>query len=200
DGQGRKRWFRDYVSAVEQPSGVVKLRAVLVEVTSQKAAERRQEMHLQVTSILARSTDLQIALREILPILGQSLEWDVVVYRRLRPEGKALFPFHYWSAEGPWARSGGLGGILEELSDPGDEVGEALTTKNPVWRKVPERLPAEDPTRLPGGNGFSRIIHASHAGLTAGLACPVMAGEEVYGVLEFFSSLSKPQDEAHMGA
>ena len=155
-------------------------------------AERRraeQEVRLLQTMTVAVSeaedlhTALQVVLRKVCEttgwILGQA--WMPGESERLECvpswycSAKGLERFRKMSLDITFSRGGGL-------------PGRVWATKKPAWIKD-----------VTADGNFPRAAVATEAGLKAGLGIPVLAGDEVIAVLEFFVREPRQEDEHLIG-
>jgi len=176
DAWNRKRWFRDYVSVVDQPEGQVKMRAVLVEITAQKKAEKCNEIRLRITHILAISSSVEKAAHEILSLLGQEWEWDFVVYWHLDRKTGSLIPLKSWrpteSAEKP--------------AEAATLAGEAPFFKKPFWISDLEEIPGEERTEW--------MRSALEKGFRSAFVFSILSLEKLQARMEFFARKPRPKD------
>ena len=176
DAWNRKRWFRDYVSVVDQPQGPVKLRAVLVEISAQKAAERRQEMQLKVTHILALSASDEKAAHDLLSLLGHDWEWEFGVFWQLDHKTDSPHPLKYWRQP--------ESGELPERGSP--LAGEAPFSNLPLW--IP------DLESIPEGERTVWTRSALEKGFRSAFVFSILANGKIQARLEFFSRRPRRQD------
>ena len=147
---------------------------------AERVRVRTAELELlhQVAATAHGATDLSAATREVLDLVCAYTGWKVShVYWR---DNDALLPSSIWRGGSPAFRS-----ATEDtpMTSGTGLAGQVLATGAPVWIRDVLR----DPT-------FVRAPAARDLG--AGLAFPVLAGDEVVAVLEFFSSAPAEPDEA----
>ena len=131
----------------------------------------------RVAATAHQATDLPAASREVLDLVCAHTGWKVShVYWR---EGDELVPSSIWHGGSPAFRDATeRTPITSGVGLPG----RVLATGEPVW--IPDVL--RDPN-------FPRAAAAPDLG--AGMAFPVLAGDQVVAVLEFFSSRPVERDE-----
>ena len=150
---------------------------------AERVRARTAELELlhRVAATAHGATDLAAATREVLDLVCAHTGWKVShVYWR---EGDELVPSSIWRGGTPEFRT------ATEHTPPVSGIGLAgrvLATGAPVW--IPDVL--RDPD-------FPRAAAASELG--AGMAFPVLAGEEVVAVCELFSSRPLQPDERLLG-
>ena len=71
----------------------------------------------------------------------------------------------------------------QDITEKHSLAQSVITRRNPVWV-----------SDINANGLFARRGHAVEAGLTTGLACPVLRGSEVIGILEFFSVEPRESD------
>jgi PAS domain S-box-containing protein len=138
--------------------------------------ERRLEAQYAVSRALSNSESLEDAVEVILQVIGQSLGWDFASLWITKSDPPALRCIQVWQTPGnpapAFARA-----TMETTLAPGVGLpGRVLSTGRAAWIPVLD----EDPN-------FPRGPIAEREGLHAGVAFPVLAGDEVLGVIEVFS-------------
>ena len=185
---GESRRIRVWGSPIRDPLGHVEFGlAVFEDVTERKRTEAElklaHELAVPVTEARTVHEALAIALRRICETTG----W--VLAQAWVPDegGSALRCAPAWYAaqsgldEFRWASQ------ATELA-PGEGLpGRAWSSREPAW-DIDVRA---DPS-------FIRAPAAREAGLAAGMAVPVTAGDEVVAVMEFFVLQRRPQDQAFL--
>ena len=154
-------------------------RAALAESTR---SGRRLASEYAVTRALAESATLKDAAQAVLRALGESLDWEVGMFWS-RDEHVLRF-VDLWHAPEVDAAV-----FVDDSRGRTFERGEGLigrvwATGTPIW--IPDVC--ADPT-------FRRGDMAAKAGLRGGCAFPVCKGEQLYGVMEFFSRQSREPDQ-----
>ncbi|MBI2508742.1 MAG: EAL domain-containing protein, partial [Betaproteobacteria bacterium] len=165
------------------PSGVV---TTITDITQRKQAELRQAMEHGVTRLLSEAEALEEVMPKILQTICETLGfacgalwlWDEHQQAGVRagtwsvPSAEVMefVALGRWS-EHPQRTTGGL-------------IRRARTSGEPVW--------ITDVTR---DASFRRGPLAAKAGLHGAFAFPVRFGNDILGVMEFFSRASRPPDE-----
>jgi two-component system sensor histidine kinase/response regulator len=184
---------KTYVDVLKTPvvdarGEVIGTQALFWEVTERKMAEQRMAAQHAVTHVLAESTTLSEATPKILQTICEFGGWEVgAIWTRDRSENvlRCVDVWHQPSAsvaafEAPmqamtFASGVGLPGRVWESSKS-------------VW--IPDVL---------ADANFPRAPYAAEAGLHTGFAFPILFGEEVTGVIEFFSREIRGPDESLLG-
>ena len=156
-------------------------RAALAETTR---SSRRLAAEYAVTRVLAESATLKDAAQSVLRALGESLDWELGMFWS-RDEDRHVIRFvDLWHA--PHVEAAGF---VEDSRGRIFQRGEGLIgrvweTGKPIW--IPDVC--ADAT-------FRRGTMAAGVGLRGGFAFPVCKGEQLYGVMEFFSRQSREPDQ-----
>jgi diguanylate cyclase (GGDEF)-like protein/PAS domain S-box-containing protein len=153
------------------------------DVTDQIAARQRQSAEHQITKILSESSDIDSTISAVIRIICTTLDWNLGAYFVLDRRSNTLVRTHLWhSIEGDLAEflnasvsfRRGFSPDMKTDQAPG-LMCRAWLTQEPVWI---ESI-VDDPS-------FSRSDIAQKVGLNSAFALPVIAGNVVFGVMEFF--------------
>ena len=191
DSQGCKKWFRDYVTAVTPPGSPTKLRAVMVDISPQKAAQKRQEMQFQVTGILASSSSLEKAAPDILANLGEGLEWDLAALWTRDPEQETWHVDSVWNPDP--GKHPGYPWDTRLSPDDGEPARRALESRSPIW--IPDLAEAARKQGL-----SARLRTALQAGIRSAFLFPILRDGGEFGVVELWAGSVKAQDQEVMEA
>jgi signal transduction histidine kinase/putative methionine-R-sulfoxide reductase with GAF domain len=170
-----RHWLASYypvLSAEGEPLGVG---CVVEEITDRRRAERRTELQLAVTRILALVDATEDAIPGVLETICHQLGWDVACFWSTDPDQPPV----------TWARPGRqLDGFL------------AMTARATLSPDVPAGRVAQTGTaewHAELGPGMTAsVAHAE--GLRSGVGFPVVVEGEVVAVIEAFASSRQPQD------
>src|SRR5687768_4897954 len=154
------------------------------EIRARRRTEQRLALQYAITRILSRSIDFVEGTHEILETVCESLGWHVGVLWAADHQGEVLRCIDVWHRRGlnvngfdtvsrsaTFARGTGLPGRIWESGKP-------------AW--IPNV--AED-------QNFLRTDVAESAGLRAAFGFPILLGDEVVGVIEFFSQEIRQPDQ-----
>jgi len=149
-----------------------------------KRSGRRLASEYAVTRVLADAATLKDAGQAVLRAIGESLNWDLGMFWSLDGQRQVLRFVDLWHA--PHVEA------IEFVEDSRGRtfqrgeglIGRAWATGKPIW--IPDVV--TDPK-------FRRAQMAVRVGLHGGFAFPVFKGEELYGVIEFFSRESREPDQ-----
>lgn len=158
--------------------------AFIRDITDRRKAERRLASQYAVTRVLSESVTLEEAAPRVIQAVGESLEWDYGVFWRFDKQTSVLRCLNQWQAptfkgdefvSADWQQSFHSGEGLP---------GRVWASGEPYW--------VVDVTVDPR---FVRSSLAAQVGLHGGFGLPVKVGEEVEGVIEFFSRYVREPDE-----
>ncbi len=160
---------------------VADLKSALAKAT---LSERRLTGQYVATRVLAESATLKDAGQAILRALGESLDWELGMFWSRDEQMQVLRFVDLWHAPHVEATE-----FVDDSRGRTFQRGEGLigrvwATGKPIW--IPDV--ATDPH-------FRRAKMAARVGLRGGFAFPVCKGEEMYGVVEFFSRESREPDQ-----
>jgi len=167
-GEGRSRYFSAFIR----------------DITERRDAERRLSAEQEAIRVLAESHSIEDAAAPFLGAIGTPFGWQVGALWVLPERGDRL------RCAGVWTQPGFR--PLRFLSSTEDQTfgrGEGLPgrvweTGSPTW--------VSDVTTDPN---FPRATSAAWEGLHAAFAFPILAGNTLLGVAEFFSTeISRPDD------
>jgi PAS domain S-box-containing protein len=150
--------------------------AVARDITQRKEAERRLSTGYAVTRVLAEADSLDSATPLILMSICEGLSWDIGMVWRLDESAEVMRCVDLWhppnlnfpefsrvTRSSTYKKGAGLPGLVWESSLP-------------AW--LPE---------VPAGASFARVPMAIAEGLHSAFAFPIRVGEQVVGVMEFFT-------------
>ena len=169
------------VAAARSSDGMI-FSAFIRDISDWRRAEARLGAEHAVTRALAEAASVDAAAESVIRAIGEALGWQAGFLWRVQ-DGR-LHPVAQWHA--PDAGVSAFADATRGFSfAPGEGLpGRAWERGEPVWVVNA----GADP-------GFVRAPHALRAGLRSAFAFPVEGGG-VLGVLEFFSRVAEPPDEA----
>jgi PAS domain S-box-containing protein len=162
----------------------VHARCLTRDITDRRRTEHRLALQYAITRIVSRSIDFVEGTHEILETVCESLGWQVGVLWAVDHQDEVLRCVDVWH----------------------DSVLDMREFENACRRRtfspdvgLPGRIwsggkPAWIPNLKKDGN-FPRAAFAERAGLRAGFGFPILLGDEVIGVIEFFSQEIRQPDE-----
>lgn len=184
-----KNGSRYWVSLELQPThdadgNLTNFMAIESDVTQRRRDNQRREFQLTVSRILNDFSTIRSASARIIQDTAKRLGWDIGMLWMVDEEGEHLELIDLWhdpardlssfvgySRTCRFARGEGLSGYV-------------WSTGKPEW--------IEDVSTR---SNCPRVPFAVAGNLHAGLAFPILNGEEVLGVFEFFSNRIEPPDE-----
>lgn len=149
-----------------------------------KLSERQLSAQYAVTRLLAEAAMLKDVSQAVLRALGESLNWDLGMFWSLDESKQVLRFVDLWHAPHVEATE-----FVQDSRGRTFQRGEGLIGRvwesgKPIW--IPDVV--TDPR-------FRRAQMAARVGLHGGFAFSVSKGEELYGVIEFFSRESREPDQ-----
>lgn len=154
------------------------------DITERKQAEKRLAAQYAVTRVLADAMTLSEATPQLLRAICQSLNWSLgALWYVDRREG-ALHCVELWQDETLRA---------SEFVELSRRARYAPNTGFPshIWASGTSIWVAD----IAGDNRFPRAHVAAKEGLHGAVGFPIRLGDEILGVMEFFSSEIRPPDE-----
>lgn len=170
-------------SAYFEDGKFVHSRGFTRDITERRRIEHRLALQYAVTRIVSRSIDFVEGTHEILETVCEGLGWQVGVLWSVDHQEKVLRCVDIWHSPSidttdfeaaclttPFVKGIGLPGRIWESGKP-------------VWI-----------SNLKKDRNFPRATSAEHSGLRAGFGFPILLGNEVLGVIEFFSQEIRQPD------
>jgi PAS domain S-box-containing protein len=175
-----------WISPIYDPQGtVIGASAIDRDITQQQEIEKRRNARLSVTQILAQATNVETAIHESLAAICSALKWDIGCFWRRASDDDVLRCQAFWSV--PTRQTVEFREATTNLAlTRGQSLpGRVLQSRTPEWVSNV----SDDPQ-------FVRAAQAKASGLHGGFACPVSIGDDVLGVIEFFShQIREPDDD-----
>lgn len=159
--------------------------AFIRDITDRRRAERRLASQYAVTRVLAEATTLEEAVPKIIQAIGESLEWDLGVFWRVDKTAGTLRCFDQWKAPSvqadPFTQDTRQRALIRGEGLPG----RIWTSGKSAWI-----------TDVTTDTNFSRSAEARQVGFHGAFGFPILVGNEIEGVIEFFShEVRQPDDE-----
>ncbi len=178
--------------------------AVIRDITRRKVNERRRSAEYAITRILAEATRVRDATPQILQALCEGVEWDAGAIWTVDHRIGLLRCASFWRAPNTPVPA------LEALSRH-VQFGEGEELPGRVWQRnatesiedlaahvrVPKKGtgPLQEEVPSPSSERSPRHTAAVQHGLRATFAVPIALGDEVLGVIEFFSRQTRRPDD-----
>jgi PAS domain S-box-containing protein len=152
-------------------------------IAERETGERRRAAAHAVANVLARAQSFESAAPELLRNIGETLEWQIGAVWLLNHGDRRLYCTAYWNAPGMFSEA--FERATRELRFPRGVglPGRVLANRSPAW--------IED---VVGDSNFPRAPMARAAGVHGGFGFPILLGEDVLGVVEFFNRTIVPPD------
>lgn len=167
--------------------GVAGLIGTIVDITERKQAEQRLTLEHAVTRLLSEADRSSGIISKIIQIIGEAFGCACGSYWIEDAQRQEMACAEIWSVSSPeiiaFAESNRQ--FRHPLDIPGGLFSRARHSGEPVW--------VNDVT---SDTRFRRAPLAAKAGLHAAFAFPIRSGNEILGVMEFFSLANRPPDEA----
>ena len=152
------------------------LTAIIRDIGGRKTVERRLALQYEIGKILSESKTAEIMTRRVLELTGEVMQWSVGGFWLVDKADNVLKCAEVWSLS-RLADSRFVARTKEVTFAPGVGLpGRVWTSGQPCY--------IEDVSE---DNNFPRTGAAKIEGVKAAMAFPVIAGEEVIGVFDFFA-------------
>lgn len=177
------------VSPIKDSVGrIVGASAIEGDITKRKEDERRLAGNLAITRILAESPALGDAMTRVLQTTCESWGWELGAMWALDSVANVLRCQKVWRV--PQAEAGEFESICYgKTFSPGVGLpGRVWTSLKPAW--IPD---------VTSDDNFPRAPFAVAEGLHAAFAFPILSGEKLLGVIEFFSHEIREPNDALLG-
>ena len=154
------------------------------DITEHRRAQQRLALQYAVACVLSESVDFSSCANELLRTIGECLGWEVGALWELDPKRNVLHLVDMWHE--PDAGEKGFEALCRGITFPRGIglPGRIWGWSAPVW--IPNVL--ED-------TNFPRAQAAKIAGLRGAFGFPIRIGNDVLGVIEFFSREIRQPDE-----
>ena len=157
--------------------------AFVRNITERKRTERRLAAQYAATKVLAEAPSMEAALPKILGAVCQSLDWHHGAIWHVDRDAKVLRFAGMWHAPTQEAKEFEAHSRVTTFEKGIGLPGRVWATCEPAW--------ISDVTQDPN---FPRAPVARKAGLRGAFAFPIRIGDDVTGVLEFFSHAKADPD------
>ena len=155
------------------------------DITRRKRDQLRLILQKTVTQILADSFSLEDASIKLLETVCTHLRWDVGEFWIVPPERKHLRFVASWQLPSVDVSLFNSAGQTTRFIPGVGIPGRIWSTKKPLWLE-----------RMPEDENFPRSRAARSSGLNSAFGVPILLGNEIIGVIDFFSSkINKPEPE-----
>jgi len=181
---GGTKVVRITANVYREDGNFVHTRCFSHDITERKLTEKRLALHYAVSKILSKSIDFVEGTHEILETVCDSLGWQVGVLWSTDYQEDVLRYIDYWAQPSldvsEFQRISSSRRFKKGVGLPG----RIWATAKPAW--IPNVLKDDN---------FPRAHYAATAGLRAAFGFPIMLGDEVVGVIEFFSQEIRQPDQ-----
>lgn len=179
-----------YYKATYQNSDgkVAGLIGTIVDITERKLAEKRQSMEHEITRVLAEAQTLAEASPRIIRTICETMGWHCGTRWAWDEANKLLRYAEYWGVDTPEIREFMTASTNSTIKPgPVDQglVRRTYSSGKPVW--------IADVTQVKGL--LNRAPLVAKAGLHGAFAFPLLLGNKVLGVMEFFHRDTREPDD-----
>ena len=149
------------------------------DITEQKKARAQQAMQFSLTKLFADSRSMEEAIPDILKVIGEFLHWDLSFYWEMNEAEAGLQCKYGWRSDFIQGKN------FQEFERQTHEIifpdgvglpGRIWETQAPAW--IPD---------VTQDSNFPRAPYAAKIGLHSGFGFPVIASQQVIGVIEVFT-------------
>ena len=177
-------WFRDQATVVHDRHGrAAMLQGVMLDITSRKRAEDELELRYAVQKGLAEAASLDEGLHGVLRTVAARFGWKLGAFWVVDEREQELKLSDLWHAEDiegdVFERASRALRLRRDEGLPGRAWGQA----EPIW--------IEDVRAEPSIVRKEAVVAC---GLRTAVACPVVSGNHVRGVVEFFTDEARSVD------
>lgn len=187
---GKIGWDKRTVSVVSDKAGKPEcLICVVEDITARKMGEQRQTMEHAINIVLAEAKTVSEAMPKIIQSICQTMEWHCGAYWRLDREAQELRFSESWGLDTPELR--------EFMADCAQRVVKAEPTR--VQGMVQRTYTSAKPvwiTNIARDPGFTGGQLIAKAGLHGAFGFPLLLGNKVLGVIEFYYRDAPEPNEA----
>lgn len=181
---GTERSVDDSAAPIRDAAGtMIGVVLILRDITERKRVEQHRNARLAVTHVLNQARSVQEAASGVLQAVCESLGWDVGFFWIVDAQKQTLACRHSWHRPDVPVTA------LETSSrDRTFRLGEGLpgsvwASREPAWLL--------DVTQH---STFPRAASAAQEGLHSVFACPIIVGDRLLGVIEFFTKRIREAD------
>jgi two-component system cell cycle sensor histidine kinase/response regulator CckA len=183
--QGREVMVEGTMSPIRDDAGkLIGALMALRDITERTKIERRREAQYAVTKVLAESATLDDAAPRILETICVGLNWAVGLMWTVDEAANQLEFVEFWHGPADTVPAFETASRGTAFSPGIGLPGRVWASKKPAW--------ISDVTR---DSNFPRAPMAEQARLHGAFAFPILSGERVLGVLEFFSHDVRQPDQ-----
>lgn len=177
--------IRDVTERLQAQTQRVKIAQERAAREAAQISEQRVLIQYKVASILAESQKQEVAITEILKIVGKGLGWKAGVIWTLDTKKAKLQYASSWTDGTPQLRY-----FISDSRQKTFLKNEGLPGR--VWKKLESQWEND----VAASEDFPRKESARKAGLHGAFAIPLLSGKEFVGIMEFFSDrVQKPDKE-----
>lgn len=170
-------------SAYFEDERFVHSRCFTRDITERRRIEHRLALQYAITRIVSRSIDFVEGTHEILETVCEGLGWQVGVLWSVDHQEKVLRCVDVWHSPSIDATDFEAACATTQIVKGVGLPGQIWESGKPVWI-----------SNLKKDRNFPRATSAGRSGLRSGFGFPIQLGNEVLGVIEFFSQEIRQPD------
>jgi PAS domain S-box-containing protein len=171
-------------SAYFEDGKFVHSRCFTRDITDRRRTEHRLALQYAITRIVSRSIDFVEGTHEILETVCESLGWQLGVLWAVDHQDEVLRCVDVWHSPVLDASDFECACVTTSFGKGVGLPGRIWESGRPVWIR-----------NLKKDQNFPRAPLAERSGLRAGFGFPILLGDEVIGVIEFFSQEIRQPDQ-----
>jgi PAS domain S-box-containing protein len=181
---GAERPIDDSAAPIRDAAGKM-LGVVLIfrDVTEQRRAEHHRNVRLGVTHALSEAATAEDGAKGVLQSVCDSLAWDVGFFWTVNDAGTALVCTKSWHRDDVPANEFETASCSRTFEKGQGLPGRVWASGQPAWV-----------TDIAQDGKFLRLAPAVQCGLNSAIACPVVVGDQILGVIEFFTKSIRQAD------
>ena len=173
------------VPVYDDTGRLVAFEGIARDITERKRAEEELRLLQTITVAVGAAEDLDAALRIVLQRVCETTGWVLGQAWVQGVDGATLVCSHAWYSRAPGLESfRAYCQSWQVKKDGGGLLARAWRTRAPAW----VRDVATEPE-------FGRSDQAQRAGLHAAMAVPVLVGDDLEAVMEFYMLAARPEEE-----
>ncbi len=157
--------------------------AIQQDITEKKSAQDRMTLEARLISILSENHNIRQSIQHICEQICYRLEWEIGVYWQTENQAKTLSPFSYYQFTYPHNDAFKQDILKQQLQLGEGIVGRTLLKKQASWiYDLSNEMFSFD------------VQVVEEYGYHSSFSFPVLFNNEVFGVLQFFSTKAKKSD------
>ncbi|MFN7087091.1 MAG: EAL domain-containing protein [Burkholderiales bacterium] len=188
DIDGTRHWFSVNGNPVFGADGKFRgYRGTGKDITERKQDEKRLLLEHNVTALLTAAEDTEQAILDVIRIFCETLDWTYGAYWTWDSHGNCLVRRQCHGALPAQGEAGSETVTEKTIAESDGLLGRVWSHREPVWI-----------ADIANDSSFRRHAVAASQGFRCALAFPVMIGNTVAGIMEFFCPDVRKPDESSL--